>query len=224
MSYAWSFSRLNKYRQCPLKSYWMDYAPKDQRVKEPPNPIFEKGNDMHKAMELAVKKDRELPVHLMHTRPIVDAIRRAPVQMVEEKMAFTQELKPVTFFDQNCWVRVIHDILVLNADQTHAVCIDWKSGKPRPESDQLELFAGSVFTKYPSVETVDTYYGFLEHKKFARMTYHKKMEDHIWQKFGEEAYQIEHAYKTGDWQPCPGKQCEWCPVPKSKCRYSKVDE
>ena len=40
---AWSYSRLNKFRQCQLKSWWMDFAPKHMKVKEPPNPIFDKG-------------------------------------------------------------------------------------------------------------------------------------------------------------------------------------
>lgn len=224
MTVAWSYSRLNKYRQCPLKSYWMDYAPKQAKVVEPPNPIFEKGKEWHTYMENAIKRGDQLPEFLQQTKPLVDAIRSFPEVYVEQQLAFTEDLKETSWFGKDVWCRVIWDVAALNHDRSAMIVGDHKTGKPRPDSDQLELFAASAFRRFPSVQEVRTQYYFLEHKKYSSQVFHRKSEDHIWQKFGEEASLIATSKETGDWPARPGKHCDWCHVPKSKCAYSQVED
>lgn len=237
MTIAWSYSRLNKFRQCQLKSFWMDYAPKAVKVTEPPNPIFEKGQRMHTAMEKALKQGIPLPadlkvpgknggeeiVDLTHLQNWVDTIRKLPHVYSEQQLAFTEDLKETSWFAKDVWVRVIWDVAALISDKTHGLIGDFKSGKPRADSDQLELFAASMFRKFPELEVVDSQFYFLEHRKHTNHRVHRSAEPHIWQKFGEEAERINIAQETGNWEPCPGHHCKWCPVPKSKCGHSQVE-
>lgn len=542
MSVAWSYSRLNKFRQCQLKSFWMDYAPKAVKVTEPPNPIFEKGQQWHKHMEHAISRGVPLPDFLSHLEPVVEAFRSAPEIHVEKQLAFTEELNQTSWFGKDVWCRVIwdaacrdgkvahmadwkglaldtplptptgwatmgevqegdvlfdsqgqpcsvvgksevhhrpcfkitfddtssvvcddehlwmvngevmsttkikealhskhqrfHKVLVaeplvcqeapdlpidpyvlgcwlgdgkhtsgeickpdaefwtnieargydigadiggkdhcrastvyglrtqlretgllrnkhipdcfkrasydqrvlllqglmdsdgsvnsvrqqcifsstdkrLSDDVFELLCSlgqrplqstvlakgfgleveaypisfkpqkglipfalgrkgdrvkDWNkghswrrlikyidpvetvptqciavdspdhtylctkhmipthnTGKPRPDSDQLELFAASVFQAFPDVEEVHTYFVFLEHRKYTHDVFYRSAAKHIWQKFGEAAEQIVLAKETGNWEPCPGHHCKWCPVPKSKCQHSRVE-
>jgi len=233
MTIAWSYSRLNKFRQCPLKSFWMDYAPKAVKVVEPPNPIFEKGTRMHKAMEQAIKNGTPLPealdvgrgetIDMRHMQPWVDQLRRFPHLLVEKQLAFTEDLKETSWFAKDVWVRVIWDVAALVEDMTLGVMGDHKSGKPRPDSDQLDLFAASMLRKFPKLEVVDTQLYFMEHRKHTNHRVHRSAEPHIWQRFGEEVEKIVIAKDTGNWEPCPGFHCKWCPVPKSKCSHSQVE-
>lgn len=231
---AWSFSRINKFRQCQLKSFWMDYAPKAMKVKEPPNPIFEKGKIVHKEMELAAHRNRPLtdslklpdggkPMDMTPHQPVLDALTAFPTVLVEQQVAFTEDLQETSWFGKDVWCRVIWDIVAINDDNTVAICGDYKTGKPRPDSDQLDLFAASLMTKYPSLEKVKSQYYFLEHRKFTDHVVYRSAVPHIWQKFGEEAEQIVIARDTGNWEPNPGFACNYCPVPKSKCQFSQVE-
>jgi len=228
---AWSWSRLDRYRKCPLQSFWMDYADKADKVQQPPNPVFEKGKKMHKAMEDALNRGLPLPaampvpggqtVRLDHLQPVVGSMSASERLWVENQLAFTKDLRPTSWFGKDAWVRVIWDAACKNGTKVN-VC-DWKSGAPKAALEQLELFAASVFTALPDVEEVRTHLVFLEHRKYTHDVFYKSSEKHIWQKFGEEAEQIQISMETGNWEPNPGFACKYCPVPKSKCQYSQVE-
>lgn len=229
---AWSWSRLNRYRKCQLQSFWMDYAPKAEKVVEPPNPIFEKGKIMHSSMESALKKGTPLPagmpvpggqiVDLSHLEGVVSSLRNSERLWVENQLAFDKNLRPTSWFGKDAWCRVIWDAAGKNSNKINM--IDWKSGRPKAEPEQLELFAASVLTALPEIEEVHTHYVFLEHKKYTHDVFYKSAANHIWQKFGEEAERIQISYETGHWEPDPGDfKCRYCPVPKSKCQYSQVE-
>lgn len=229
---AWSFSRIERFRKCQMQSFWMDYAPKHMKVKMPSSPIFDKGNQMHKCMEQSLRQGHPLPaelpvatgdvVDLSSLRPIVGCLQGYEQLWVEEQMAFTKDLRPTGWYDDDVWVRVIWD--AAGRRGTRVDMCDWKSGKPRPGSDQLQLFAASVFTRLPDVEEVHTYFVYMEHRKYTHDVFYRSSVDHIWQKFGEEAEQIVLADETGNWEPNPSDfNCKWCPVPKSKCQFSRVE-
>lgn len=132
-----------------------------------------------------------------------------------------KSIEPVSTVPTQC-------IAVDSADSTY-LCTErmlptHNSGKPKADVEQLELFAASVFTAVPDIEEVHTHLVFLEHRKFTHDVFYRSAADHIWQKFGEEAEQIQIAQETGNWEPDPGDfKCRYCPVPKSKCQYSQVE-
>jgi hypothetical protein len=190
------------------------------KVKEPPNPIFEKGKKWHKDMENAVLGRCALPPHLRALQPVVEIIKDMPEKFIEKQFAFTEDLKLTSWFGSDVWVRVIWDVGAKDGNVLHIV--DWKTGKPRPDEDQLELFAASGFTLFPDVTEIHTYFIFLEHNKYTHDVFHKNVEGHIWQKFGEEAELINIAQETGNWEPKPGFHCKYCPVPPSKCSHSEL--
>jgi CRISPR/Cas system-associated exonuclease Cas4 (RecB family) len=199
----------------------MDYAPYKQRIKEPPNPIFEKGNRMHKEMEEGIRDGKELSSEVANMKPLVEAIRRQPIVQVEQKQALSEDRKPLPdFFDKQTWVRVIWDVMAFDQSQVVGFIGDFKSGRVRPDSDQLQLFAAAAFDTIPTLERVTSSFIFMEHNKFTQETYERKQAPHIWQKFGEEVHEIEHSMETGEWTPRPGHHCKYCPVPKSHCPHS----
>lgn len=221
MTVATSYSRIKKFRQCQMKSWWMDYAPKHMKVKEPPNEIFEKGKQWHTNMERAILGQNGLPPQQESLQRIVEALKRMPEKYVEKQMAFREDLTQTSWFGDDVWMRVIWDFGGKDGNILHL--IDWKTGRPRPDDDQLELFAASGFRMFPDVDEVHTYFVFMEHNRYTHDTFYRSAETHIWQKFGEEAEQIKLAMETGNWEPNPGNHCRYCPVPKSKCQYSQVD-
>lgn len=229
---AWSWSRLSRYRKCQMQSFWMDYAPKADKVVQPPSPVLDKGKKMHAAMEDALRKGVPLPpmlpvpggqvVDLSHLEPIVEGLRRSERMWVEHQLAFDKSLRPTSWCGEDAWCRVIWDAAGKNDNKINM--LDWKSGKPKADPEQLELFAASVMTAVPEVDEVHTHLVFLEHKKYTHDVFYRSAVDHIWQKFGEEAEQIQISYETGNWEPNPSDfNCKWCPVPKSKCQYSQVE-
>ena len=55
---------------------------------------------------------------------------------------------------EDVWVRGVIDIGVIGSDT--AYLLDWKTGKHRPDSDQLKLFAALAFAIYPWISNVVT--------------------------------------------------------------------
>lgn len=224
---AWSYSRLNKHRTCPLQSYWLNYAPKGQRIKTPPNPAMVRGKFGHSYCENSINKIMagiEPPEHhdFGHIVPVLRDLVKVHGQQIhlEQQLAFRQDLTETTWYGKDVWVRVIMDYLGING--SHADMIDWKTGKPRPD-DQLELFAGAVFVKYPQIQTVTAYYVFLDHKTTIEKSYNRDIHFlSIWDKFREEVdATIQTAFDEGTWEATPNNLCGWCSVPKTHCHHAK---
>jgi hypothetical protein len=187
---------------------------------------------MHSKMEFAIKNNEPLPagmpvpggqvVDLSHLTGLTQAIRSSQRVWVEEQLAFDINLRPTSWFGKDVWCRVIWDAAAKNGPVLNL--FDWKSGKPKTEPEQLELFAASAFTLIPDLEEVHTHYVFMEHRKYTKDVFYRSSADHIWQKFGEEAELIAISNETGNWEPNPSDfRCRYCPVPKSKCQYSQVE-
>jgi hypothetical protein len=69
----------------------------------------------------------------------------------EQKLALSFAYQPRRFFDKDVWVRAITDLTIVNGDT--AAVIDYKTGKPKPQSAQLKLTAAVTFHTYPQIQT-----------------------------------------------------------------------
>ena len=114
-----------------------------------------------RALAAYVAKDKPLPQTMEHYDDRADKLvglrkRGVPVQ-VEQKLAMSEEFKPISFFDGKAWFRGVLDVVVVGG--TIARSTDWKTGKMPDDGDaeyeQLALSAQLVFAHYPEVQEVE---------------------------------------------------------------------
>ena len=148
-----------------------------------------------------------------------DTINKATQVLPELQVTFNARMNEVSWFDKKAWCRVIFDLLIIVGD--FALIIDWKTGKVKPYSDQLKLFAGAVMTKYPQVKRVLSAYVWLEHPTQAPVwaEYTRKDQEAIWMEFGDRAELIQLANESGNWPAKKNMFCGWCDASESQCEH-----
>lgn len=213
----WSFSSLNAFETCP-KRFKLTRITKV--VQEPPSEAMTHGNEVHKALELSMKGEKPLPEKYAQWQPLVNRIRRQPgKKLVEFRFALTESFKPTEFFSHNAWVRGVIDVGVVNSES--AVILDWKTGKPKDDPDQLKLFAGAAFGTYSQITQVKTGYVWLGHGRMTTQSFNKDAIPDIWQSFAPRVQRMVRAAEKDDFPPNPSGLCRaWCPVPNGLCEFS----
>ena len=149
---AWSWSRLDCFEKCP-KQFYHKNIKKDFKD-DGDNPAFIKGNRIHAKLENGLKSgvvDPEVK-DLSHT---IHSLRGVEWEYkgVEDDYAFTDTLQKTKWNDwKNCWVRIKMDFIGIKDGV--AVVIDWKTGKNRGYSEQLDLYAAAAFQAHDDVKEV----------------------------------------------------------------------
>lgn len=213
---AWSYSALTAFETCP-KRYMLTRVTK--QIVEPPSEAIKWGNEVHKALELYASDKAALPDELKKYQRYVDKLLSYEgKKLVEQKMAIDSSFRPVGWFDKAAWCRGIADIGVVG-EQT-AYLLDWKTGKRKPDSDQLKLLAALSFAHYPWIDKVVTGFVWLKDSKFDKSTFTRKDITGIWNEFLPRIKRLEIAYKDDKWIAKPSGLCRnWCPVGKSLCEF-----
>ena len=216
----WSYSSLTAYETCPRR-YKLTRLTK--QVVEPQTEATLHGNEVHKSIELAVKGEKPLPEKHAQYQPIVDKVTSRPgKKLVEFKFGLTQGLRPTSFFAKDVWARGVIDFGLLNPKT--AIALDWKTGKPKPDADQLKLFAGVMLATYPYLKEVKTGYVWLAHNKIDADTFTQDHTPAIWQDFGARVHRMETSFKNDDFPPRPSGLCRaWCPVGRKLCEFCGKD-
>ena len=216
MTVTWSHSALNAFETCP-KRYQLTRVTK--QAAELPNDATIWGNKVHKGLEEYAKRKTPLPEEISHFKRYVDKIQSYKgKQIVEEKIALTKSLRPTTWMAKDVWVRGVIDIGVIGSDT--AFLLDWKTGKYRPDNNQLMLFAALAFATYPWIKNVVTGFVWLTAKKFDKEKFSKEQVTDLWGEFHPRVERLEEAYKQDKWIAKPSGLCrKWCPVGKSLCEF-----
>ena len=216
---AWSYSALNAYETCP-KRYQLTRVTKQAHEKQTEATIW--GNRVHKALEEFAKGKKALPEELKQYQKYVEKILSYEgKKVIEEKMAINNSFKPTKWFAKDVWCRGIIDIGVVGSEK--AYLLDWKTGKRRPDSDQLKLFAALAFAHYPWIEKVVTGFIWLKEGKFDKESFTKDQVTDIWNDFFPRLERLEYSFEDDKWIPKPSGLCKnWCPVGKSLCEYCGV--
>lgn len=219
---AWSFSRLTDFEQCPRK-FHHKYLLKD--VKEPPSEHMEYGKQVHKAIEDYINTGKPLPKTQLHMKPMIDALQKKyPTNYAELQLAVDQDWQPTDWFAKNVMARAMLDWTLFSDDGKFAVLIDWKTGKVKEELDQLELSAAMLFAHYPDLQTITPKLIFTEHKQTVpedNFMVGRGVEDQIMEEFWERGENIQHAVRSGKWQPRKSGLCGWCPLRPDQCEFKK---
>lgn len=213
----WSYSSLTGFETCPRRHKLTRVT---KEVVEAQTEATLHGNEVHKAMENAVAKAAPLPGKYQNYVPIVETVRKAPgVKQTEYKFGLTQNFTPTDFWAKDVWCRGVFDLRIMHA--TSSTVLDWKTGKPKPDADQLRLFAAVEFALSPRVKTVRTGYAWLAFNKLDTEVFRKGDDAAIWQDFIPRIRRMEEAERTGDYPPKPSGLCRaWCPVPRRLCEFS----
>jgi PD-(D/E)XK nuclease superfamily len=208
--FAWSFSALARYENCP-KQYYHISVKKD--VKDEGSEYSEEGQIIHKGMYERITKGKPLPLNYRYLESTAAKFVGFPGDVSGElKFAMDRKFAPVSYFDSSVFVRVVVDLLVVA--RTRAIIVDWKTGKPQPWSVQLDLTAAVLSTHLPEIETFDLAYVWLKDTKVkpSRMRRTKADLVNVWNNLLPRVAKIEQAIKTTDFPAKPSGLCKYCPV------------
>ena len=134
---AWSYSSLTAFETCP-KRYFHTRVAKD--IVEPEGDALLWGSAVHKALENRVKDGTPLPTGMTQWEPICAKLRASPGEIfTERQLCLNYRFQPTAWYGDDAWVRGVVDVGVLRDDEI--VALDYKTGKPKPDTDQLQLFA-----------------------------------------------------------------------------------
>ena len=205
---AWSYSSLTAYETCPRR-YYHTRVVKD--VVEPETQALTWGNAVHKALELRAKESKPLPTGMEQWEPLVAKILAAGGEVFTEKqIALTETFTPCDWFADDVWVRGVVDIGVVRGPLL--VALDYKTGKPKRDSDQLRLFAALLMAIYPDCDTVKTGFLWLKTNGIDQARFERGDLPDIWNKFLPRVKALEEAHRTSTWPVRPSGLCRnWCP-------------
>lgn len=215
--FAWSYSALTSFETCPRRHKLLRI---DKAVTEPQSEHIRHGNEVHKAMELHLKKQQPLPEKYKDYRPYADAVLQQEGKLlVEHKVALNKSFKPTGYFDSDVWVRGVFDVALIRPST--GKMLDWKTGKPKVDASQLQLFAAMGFASFPYVQKFDTGFVWLGHKKLNRNEFDKDEAPNIWREFIVRVTRMESAIESDKFPANPSGLCRaHCPVPNSMCEFS----
>lgn len=205
---AWSYSSLTQFETCPRRYYLTKV---EKSVREPQTEATTHGNEVHQAFETTVIKQQPLPEKYAEWQPIATKLlavkgKREP----ELKLAIDKSFRPVKWFDKSAWCRGIVDLNIENG--TKAIALDYKTGKRKPESTQLQLFAVLLMHTKQYLEQVTTGFVWLKEKKIDKAKFDRDQIGMIWQEFMPRVQRMEVAYDKDKWIPQPSGLCRaWCP-------------
>lgn len=214
---AWSYSSLTAYETCPRR-YKLTRVTKE--VREPQTEATTHGNEVHKALELHVKNEAYLPKKYEKYIPIAESIKQSEGRKVTEmKWAVNQQLRPVEFFAKDAWARGVFDVAIMRPKSV--TVLDYKTGKPKTDSDQLKLFAAAAFSHYSYANVVRTGYAWLAYDRLDTEKFERAQAPAIWQEFLPRVNQLEKSVRENSFPPRPSGLCKaWCPVTQKQCEYS----
>ena len=216
--FAWSFSALTRYENCP-KQYFHISVAKD--FKDEDSSFSADGKDIHQGLYNRICKGRPLPLNYRYLEKTAAKFVGLPGYTSGElKFAMARDFSPVQYFDSSVFVRVVVDLLNVRGDT--ALVVDWKTGKPKPGFTQLELSAAVLSTHLPEIETFKLAYVWLQSKKVSPHTIKKADLVGVWNDLLPRVAKIESALRTTDFPAKPSGLCRYCPV--TSCVHWKPRE
>ncbi len=210
--FAWSFSALTRYENCP-KQYYHVSVIKD--VKDEDSSFSAEGQDIHKGMYNRICKGKSLPLNYRYLESTAAKFVGLPGETSGElRFAMSRDFRPVQYFDDSVFVRVVVDLLNVRGPKggDTALVVDWKAGKVKPGFTQLELSAAVLSTHLPEIENFKIAYVWLQHNKVTHDKLTKSSMVRIWNNLLPRVAKIEAAIKTTDFPAKPSGLCKYCPV------------
>jgi CRISPR/Cas system-associated exonuclease Cas4 (RecB family) len=198
--YAWSYSRLTTWEECPAKAKYKFL----EKLPEPASPYAARGTHLHTLAENYLQGKAELPMELHGVKEYLDELIGAST---EHQLAYNEQWNPVAWFDPTVYCRVIFDAVLDKGPEV--TIVDHKSGKKREEehTDQLRLYALAGFKQYPVAQKINAQIIYLDHDERLTMEFHKHTESKLQEYWDDRAAKM----RADDmFSPKPGKACRYC--------------
>lgn len=223
---SWSYSAMSTFETCP-RQYHGKYITKEAPFVQ--NAAAKWGDDVHKALEEAIKVGRPLPSNMTQYQSFLDAVRnRASAikgQLIaEQPVALSRDLKQMSWFTKKTaavkvWFRLKVDVAMIAG--AYAELYDWKTGKMKDDPDQLHLYALVAFILYPQVEVVRAGYIWLKDGVVSPpVTYRREQFADMLQYWVDKYEVLKRAVEVDDFPAKPSGLCHgWCPV--KSCPHNK---
>jgi RecB family exonuclease len=206
--YPLSFSKLNTFEQCPRKFFHV-YI--DQTFPTRVTEQMAVGTRVHEALEHYGKAGKPLSSEATKYKPLIDTVLAQPGEkLFEHKMAITYEKNPCAWDADALWLRGIADVLVVHNGT--AICIDWKTGKPKVDSTQLTIFALLTFAHFPEVHTVKSSFVWLAHDDLSKTSFSRQYSAALWGAIENRIENVQEAVRCNTFECRPSKLCGWCPA------------
>ncbi len=199
-----SWSALEAYNTCPKQYYELKIARNFQEI---PHESSLWGTEVHEALELLVTEQKPLEPRYSQYTPLMTQLLAAPGEKYAElELAVDQNLEICEFDSPEAWTRGIDDLVIVNGPK--ALSIDYKTGKKKPFSRQLELSACRLFTKFPDVTHISTAFAWLATKEWTRASYTRDQLPYLWEGFYEGVSQMLWSEENNVWPAKPSGLCK----------------
>ena len=216
---AHSFSALKMYENCPKRYYHQRIT---KEVKDSPGTATVYGERVHKQLEDYLKDPEVgLPVETVALTPLCNTFTTAAiggVLLVEQEYTLNADLQPTGWWDADAWLRFKLDVLIVRDNGT-AIVADWKTGKRRPDFDQLEMFALAVFSFWPDVTKAKSMFVWTAENAVDHETYRREHKDAMWARLLTRIERVEKSVESRNWPAKPSGLCRFCPC-RSFCEYA----
>lgn len=221
---SWSFSRLEVFKQCPMRAKfaWVDRIPEPERELPPGKTEFanDRGSRIHQEAEDFVRGVSGFSKDLKKFKPefekLKDLFEKGTVYL-EDEWAFDREWMPVAWGAKDAWGRLKIDALVY-LEPSRAVVIDYKTGRKDgneiKHAQQTQLYALVAFLRDPNLEEIHTELWYLDENELTRTRYTRKQAMRYLKIFDRSAKEMTTAV---NFKPNPNiYTCKWCPY-KEMC-------
>lgn len=218
-AFAWSFSALTMYEQCP-KKYYHIYVAKD--AKDEDSQWSADGKIMHDAMKKRIVDNVPFDLPLRHLEPIAAKFAMIPgKKYAEMKLALNRQFEPVDYFANDVWVRVVIDLAITQPAKSGnagpgtetAIVIDWKTGKKKDVPPIQNALNAAVLARWmPEVGLFKTMFVWLAARDITSQSFTLSKFPAVWNELLPRVTAIEEARKTTSFPAKPSKLCGWCPV------------
>lgn len=208
---VWSYSFLSNYINCPRKAQAI-YINKEVPYTESPEAAY--GNQVHKDLELAVKNRKFVHEPIEAANKFLRDLYSLPCTdlIAEQQFGITREWEACDFFSPRVWGRGKLDVTALISRRV-ALLFDYKTGKVREDSFELEVQALLLKAKYPDLQIIKGCYIWLKEDKYGevynlsdRLDQTKKTIEEIMYKVGQGLFYTQK-----------NPLCGWCSL--RSCRY-----
>jgi len=210
----YSFSKLNTHHQCNRR-FKYQYLLKLPQEKTDRTSLL-KGSAIHSILEhYPSKSTHKLASKYQH---IVDLFVQTKIgkkylnatSTRELKLAFSNDLNSVSYFDKTALFRGAVDLLTVIDEILH-IC-DYKTGKYKEQKwqnyDQLMFYAIYFFNVYPKINTIKLSYIYVEHDLENELTLTR---EHLVNYTSELFSKIKAAETDETFEKNISKLCDWCP-------------
>ncbi len=199
----WTWSDYEAYHTCPKQFYELSFRREYKQI-EHESSIW--GGEVHDALEGYVLGTPLAP-RMAQFQPLMTKVMAAPGDKYpERRLAVDSNLQACDYKDPAAWNRGKEDLLIVNGDK--ALSIDWKTGKKKPHSRQLELSACRVMAAEPEVQVVTTAFAWVATQEWTRAIYHRKDLPYLWEGFFEGVAQMLWSHENNTWPAKPSGLCK----------------